>query len=149
LKLYFDTAYLAKCYWNEPDGRLVRMLAQETSGLYCSAICIAEMACLAHRKVREGPATEADAIVRRDLFLDDLKTGVITAIPVTEHLLLRVETATRALPASCYVRTFDTLHLVTAADNGFSEIWTNDRNMLAAAPLFGLAGRSVLCARSL
>jgi predicted nucleic acid-binding protein len=143
LKLYFDTAYLAKCYWNEPDGKLVRTLARKCSGLYSSAICIAEMACLAHRKVREGPATETDAVMRRDLFLEDLKTGAITSIPVTERLLLRVEATTRALSTSCYVRTFDALHLVTAADHGFTEVWTNDRHMLAAAPHFGLSGRSV------
>ncbi len=144
MRLYFDTAYLGKCYWNEPDGRLVRELARRAAdGVYSSAICIAEMACLAHRKVREGPATPADAAIRRDLFLDDLTTGAITPVPVTERLLRRVETTTRALPASCYVRTFDALHLVTAADSGFAEIWTNDRHMLAAAPYFGLLGRSV------
>jgi len=33
--------------------------------------------------------------------------------------------------------------LVTAADSGFREVWTNDRHMLAAAPYFELAGRSV------
>jgi predicted nucleic acid-binding protein len=143
LRLYFDTAYLAKCYWNEPDGKLVRTLAQEADGLFSSAICIAEMACLAHRKVREGPVSEADATIRQNLFLDDLKTGVITATPVTERLLRRVETATRALPLSCFLRTFDALHLVTAADTGFDEIWTNDRHMLAAAPHFGLTGRSI------
>jgi predicted nucleic acid-binding protein len=141
--LYFDTAYLGKCYWNEPDGRSVRALARRSAGLSSSAICIAEMACLAHRKVREGPTTPADAVVRRDLFLDDLSNGVITAIPVTERLLRRVEAVTRALPPACYLRTFDALHLVTAADSGFTEIWTNDRHMLAAAPHFGLAGRSV------
>jgi predicted nucleic acid-binding protein len=143
LRLYFDTAYLGKCYWNEPDGRSVRALARRSDGLSSSAICIAEMACLAHRKVREGPTTSADAVVRRDLFLDDLSNGVITAIPVTERLLRRVEAVTRALPPACYLRTFDALHLVTAADSGFTEIWTNDRHMLAAAPHFGLAGRSV------
>ena len=142
-KLYFDTAYLGKCYWNEPDGKLVGELARRADGLYSSAICIAEMACLAHRKVREGPATAADAVTRRDLFLGDLNTGVITAMPVTERLLRRVEMTTRALPPSCYLRTFDALHLVTAADTGFVEIWTNDRHMLAAAPHFGMAGRSV------
>jgi predicted nucleic acid-binding protein len=139
LRLYFDTAYLGKCYWNEPDGRLVRELAQQADGLYSSAICIAEMACLAHRKVREGPITPADAVIRRDLFLDDVSNGV----PVTERLLRRVEATTRALPPSCYLRTFDALHLVTAADCGFVEVWTNDRHMLAAAPHFGLTGRSV------
>ena len=143
MKLYFDTAYLAKCYWNEPDGKLVRELARRADGLYSSAICIAEMACLAHRKVREGPVTPADAIVRRDLFLDDVSNGVIAAMPVTERLLRRVEATTRALPPSCYLRTFDALHLVTAADFGFAEIWTNDRHLVAAAPYFGLIGRSV------
>jgi len=143
LRLYFDTAYLGKCYWNEPGGSMVRELAQRADGLYSSAIWFAEMACLAHRKVREGPITPAHALVRRDLFLDDVNSGVITAIPVTDRLLRRVEATTRALPPACYLRTFDALHLVTAADFGFSEVWTNDRHMLAAAPHFGLAGRSV------
>jgi predicted nucleic acid-binding protein len=143
LRLYFDTAYLGKCYWNEPDGKLVRKLAQQADGLYSSAICIAEMACLAHRKFREGPITLSDAVLRRDLFLDDVNKGVVTAVPVTERLLRRVEAMTRGLPPSCYLRTFDALHLVTAADSGFIEVWTNDRHMLAAAPYFGLTGRSV------
>jgi predicted nucleic acid-binding protein len=143
LRLYFDTAYLGKCYWNEPDGTLVRELAQRADGLYSSAICIAEMACLTHRKVREGPVTAADAMIRRNLFLEDVNTGVVTAVPVTDRLLRKVEAATRALPQSCYLRTFDALHLVTAADSGFLEVWTNDRHMLAAAPHFGLAGRTV------
>jgi predicted nucleic acid-binding protein len=143
LRLYFDTAYLGKCYWNEPDGRLVRELAQRADGLYSSAICIVEIACLAHRKVREGPATPADAAIRRDLFLDDLNSGAVTAVPVTGRILRRVEATTRGLPRSCFLRTADALHLVTAADSGFVEVWTNDRHMLNAAPHFGLAGRSV------
>jgi predicted nucleic acid-binding protein len=141
--LYFDTAYLGKCYWNEPDGRSVRALARRSAGLSSSAICIAEMACLAHRKVREGGTAPADASIRRDLFLDDVNSGVITVVPVTDWLLRRVEAATRTLPPSCYLRTFDALHLVTAAESGFTEVWTNDRHMLAAASHFGLAGRSV------
>jgi predicted nucleic acid-binding protein len=143
LTLYFDTAYLGKCYWNEPYGRQVRELARQADGLYSSAICIAEMACLAHRKVREGGIAPADALIRRDLFLDDVNSGVITVIPVTDRLLRQVEAATRTLPPSCYLRTFDALHLVTAAESGFAEVWTNDRHMLAAASHFGLAGRSV------
>jgi hypothetical protein len=101
------------------------------------------MACLAQRKVREGPTTAADAVIRRDLFMEDIGSGAITAIPVTERLLRRVELSTRGLPASCNLRTLDALHLVTAADSGFTEVWTNDRHMLAAATHFGLVGRSV------
>jgi hypothetical protein len=32
---------------------------------------------------------------------------------------------------------------VSARDAGFSEIWSNDRHLLAAARHFGLRGRSV------
>src|ERR1019366_5658855 len=143
LRLYFDTAYLGKCYWNEPDGRSVWALARRSDGLSSSAICVAEMACLAHRKVREGPTTPADAVVRRDLFLDDLSNGVITAIPVTERILRRVEAVTRALPRPCSPLACSALHLVPATGSGLSEIWTNDRHMLASAPPFGLSGRSI------
>lgn len=143
MRLYFDTAYLAKCYWNEPDGRAVRAMARNADEICSSAVCIAEIACLAHRKVREAGVTASDASRRRELFLDDLKTGVISVIPVTERILLRVESVTRSLPDSCYLRSLDALHLVTAAESGFGEVWTNDRHMLAAAPFFGLTGRSV------
>jgi hypothetical protein len=76
-------------------------------------------------------------------WLRPLNNGVITPVPVTERLLRRVEATTRALPPTCYLLAFDALHLVTAADSGFVEVWTNDRHMLAAAPHFGLVGRSV------
>ena len=143
MKLYFDTAYLGKCYWNEPDAIQVRELARQASGLYSSAICIAEMACLAHRKVREGPVTAVDAALRRDWFFEDVNSGVITVAPVSDRLLRKVEAATRTLPQSCFLRSVDALHLVTAADSGFTEVWTSDRHMLAAAPHFGLTGRSI------
>jgi predicted nucleic acid-binding protein len=143
LRLYFDTAYLGKCYWNEPGGKAVRDLARSADGICSSAICIAEMASLAHRKIRENNVSPADAMLRRDLFLADLKTGAVTTFPVTERILRRVEAATRSLPPSCYLRSLDAVHLVTAADSGFVEVWTNDRHMLAAAPHFGIAGRFV------
>lgn len=101
------------------------------------------MACVAHRKVREGQVTAADAAIRRDLFLEDISRGVISTVPVSDRLLRRVEAVTRALPADCFLRACDALHLVTASDAGFTGVWTNDRHMLAAAPYFGLTGKTV------
>src|SRR5947207_481637 len=76
LRLYFDTAYVAKCYLNEPGGNQVRRLAASASGLYSSSWCVAEMACVIHRNFREGTldAHEADAI--RNRFRDDVRNGV-------------------------------------------------------------------------
>jgi hypothetical protein len=54
-----------------------------------------------------------------------------------------VESAVQNLPANVLLRAGDAVHLVTAKLAGFSEIWTNDRRLLQAAPHFGLTGKSV------
>jgi predicted nucleic acid-binding protein len=47
------------------------------------------------------------------------------------------------LPASIHLRAGDAIHLAAAQDAGLSEIWSNDRHLLKAAPSFGLQGRSL------
>jgi len=47
------------------------------------------------------------------------------------------------LPRSLYLRAGDAVHLAAAQSAGFSEIWSNDRRVLEAAPAFGLTGKSV------
>jgi predicted nucleic acid-binding protein len=141
--MYFDTAYIAKCYLNEEDGIEVRQLARGADDLCSSSLCIAELACVFHRQIREGSMSAKEAVALRQLFLDDVENEVWTLIPVTDHLLRRVEAFTRTLPSTCYLRAGDAIHLVTATENGFREIWTNDRHLSAAAPCAGLKARSV------
>lgn len=143
MRLYFDTAYIAKCYLNEPDAKRVRKLAGSASGLYSSAWCIAELACVFHRQTREGSLSIEQAAQLRQLFLDDIRQGVWVLLPVSEPLLFRVEALTGALSPSVHVRAGDAVHLVSAQEAGFTEIWTNDRHLLSAAQHFGLIGRSV------
>jgi predicted nucleic acid-binding protein len=143
LKFYFDSAYIAKCYLNEADGAEVRELARKASGLYSSSLGIAELACVFHRQVREGSIGPDLAAVLRNFFLEDLKNEVWALIPVTDRLLHRVEFLTRSLPVSSYIRAGDAIHLASALEYGFDEIWSNDRHLLAAATGFGLKGRSV------
>jgi hypothetical protein len=47
------------------------------------------------------------------------------------------------LPADCFLRSGDALHLTPAIDAGFQEIWTNDRHLLGAASRVGIRGRSM------
>lgn len=143
MRLYFDTAYVAKCYLNEPDGKAVRRLAMRAAGLYCSMLCVAELACVFQRQIREGRLTPDDAAKWRARFTEDTQNGVWVLLPLSERLLHRVEAAVSALPPAACVRAGDALHLVTAREAGFEEIWTNDRHMLAAAGHFGLTGRTV------
>ncbi len=143
MSLYLDTAYVAKCYLNEPDAEAVRALVRDQTGLTSSAWCRAELACVLHRHVREGGLTPRQTRALHDLFLEDISDGVWTILPVTSELMDRVEARLRRLRAQVFVRAGDAIHLVTAASAGFTEIWTNDRHLLAAARAFGLRGRTV------
>jgi predicted nucleic acid-binding protein len=106
-------------------------------------LCIAELACVFHRHVREGSIPPGVAAGLRDLFLEDVKNEVWALVPVSDRLLHRVEFLTRTLPSSCYLRAGDAIHLASAIDNCFDEIWTNDRRLLDTAAAVGIKGRSV------
>ena len=48
------------------------------------------------------------------------------------------------LSTKVFLRAADAMHLSCAAENGFDEIFTNDRHMLAACAAFGLDGRNLM-----
>jgi predicted nucleic acid-binding protein len=143
VRLYFDTAYVAKCYLNEPTGKEVRRLARDASALYTSMLSVAELACVFHRQVREGKLNTAQAAKWTETFLADVRDGVWTLLPVSRRILFRIESLARGLPLAAYLRAGDAIHLVSAVEAGFSDIWSNDRHLLTAAHYFGLEGRSV------
>lgn len=74
----------------------------------------------------------------------DAATGNLKFLPLTESILDSVEQAFASAPATTYLRAADALHLATAAEHGFTEIHSNDKHLLAAAPLFGLVGVNVI-----
>lgn len=143
MNLYFDTAYVAKCYINEPDSEAVRKLVQTSSGMYTSIWSVAEMGCVFQRQIREFKMPKSEAALARDFFLADLQDGVWSVLPISERFLFRVELLINTLPPSLYLRAGDAIHLVSAQEAGFTEIWSNDRRVLQAAPSFGLTGKSV------
>lgn len=141
--MYLDTAYVAKCYLNEPDAEAVRALVSGKEGLTSSAWCRAELACVFHRHVREGSLSRRQAQALHALFVQDVSDGVWNLIPVSTDLLARVEVTAVALRKNVFLRGGDAIHLTTASLEGFEEIWTGDRHMLAAARAFGLRARSL------
>ncbi len=107
-------------------------------------MCVAELACVFHRKVREGAISPQEAIAQRNLFLEDIENGVWALTSVSDTLLMEVERFARSLPSNCFLRAGDAIHLVTAMELGLRELWTNDRHLKAAAAHAGISGRSVL-----
>ena len=111
--------------------------------LFVRALCIAELSCAFHRKVREGTLEPKAAIKLADFFLDDLANERWRLVPVSDHILRQVELLTRTLPKSAPLRAGDAIHIVSAVQAGFHEIWSNDRHLITATAHFGLQGRSV------
>ncbi len=137
---YFDSAYIAKCYLPEAGHAEVSDLAAQSQRIASAAIARLEVSAVFHRKLREQTLS---AVIHRELhrqFAEDIAAGVWHLLPMTEALLVKAQTAYETLPSSLFVRSADCLHLVAAREAGFSEIYSNDRHLLAAASHFGLKG---------
>ncbi len=141
--MYFDTSYIAKFYFNEPESSRVRELVRQADAIYSSLWAFAEFHAVLHRRLREGAASLSDARDLASRFSDHIEEGLWNLIPANEALLRRTSALILSAPVDLFIRTADAVHLTTAYKAGEREVWTNDRHMLAAATYFGLSGRSV------
>jgi hypothetical protein len=141
--VYFDTSYIAKFYFNEPESLRVRELVRKADAIYSSLWALAEFHAVLHRRMREGVLSPHDARDLAACFSRHVGDGLWNLIPVTEALLRRTSALMVSAPPDLFIRTADAAHLTTAQEIGERAVWTNDRHMLAAAAYFGLTGRSV------
>ena len=143
---YYDANYLFKLQCVETGTAEVRAHAATVLVLYSAAHGRAEFASAAFRKVREGTATPADFRLALAQMHTDAATGNLQFLPLTDAIIDRVEAVFTTAPTTTYLRAADALHLATAAEHGFTEIHSNDKQLIAAAPLFGLRGVNVIVA---
>ena len=142
--IYFDTAYLAKCYLNEPGSLEVRELAAKAGKVACSAYGRIELAATFHRNLRQGTLTAAEfRLIWKQYDLDE-KNRLWTWFPVNQELLSDVVLRFRKLAPSVFLRSADALHLACAVEHGFKEICSNDGHLLAAAKAFKIKGVNVI-----
>jgi len=143
--IYFDTAYLAKTYLNEPGSEVVRdYLKSIREVVASSSLARAELAAVFHRNLREG-RLEADSyelILKQ--YQSDLRSNLWEWLPIEERFWGMIEDCFFGLDRSVFLRGADAIHLVTAKAHGFSEVFTNDRHLLGACDRIGLKGRNLL-----
>jgi len=141
---YYDSNYLFKLQCEEAGSEAVRQHAYQLDTIVCSLHGKAEFVSAAHRKVREGTATKSDlGLLIQQLSLDTEAGGIIW-LPIDEKLMDRIEQVYQAASSETYLRAADALHLASAAEQGFREIYSNDKHLLKAAPRFGLTGVNVI-----
>jgi predicted nucleic acid-binding protein len=138
--VYFDSALLAKFYLNEPGREAVRDLATQAGVVVTSGIAVAEVSAAFHRKLREGAVDRDVFEALHGQFQHDLTDGLWRLIGPTEMLLERVRVLFARLDEAVFLRSLDALHLVTAREERFERIYSNDRHLLAACASVGLEG---------
>ncbi|MGH9415692.1 MAG: type II toxin-antitoxin system VapC family toxin [Terriglobales bacterium] len=142
--IYFDAAYIAKCYLHEPGGEGVRALAREADGLASCELARLEFAALVSRQRRERNMPEPDYRKTMQEFEQDERGGVWQWLPVTPALIEAARRSLAGLPSSVFLRAGAALHPACAQQNGFAEIYSNDRHLLSAAHHFRLEGVNVV-----
>lgn len=144
MRLYFDSSYLFRLYSNEFGADDVRRLATEAEIIVSAWHARAEMAAIFLRKRWEKAYPDADLAESRDQFFDELGAGVIRLLTLDEAVMQCLESVMQHAPRATFLRAADALHLACAAAGGFTEVYSNDRHFLAAAPLFGLKGINII-----
>jgi predicted nucleic acid-binding protein len=143
--LYFDSTYLFRIYSEEAGHESVKKLLTQTN----QPVAIAwhgraEIASILLRKRREGADAPEHLASLAQQFRDDCQQQLIRFLPLTEAVMTHLEVVLATAPATTNIRAADALHLACAAEHGFTEVYSNDRLFLAAAPLFGLKGVNVI-----
>ena len=118
--VYFDTAYIAKCYLNEPNAHFVRQFAYSAAGLASCEIARVEFYAVLQRQLREGNIDSQQAQSVLSDFVQDEKDGVWEWLPVTSSLIRFVCEQISALPTTAFLRAVDAIHLVVRKRTGLA-----------------------------
>lgn len=141
--IFFDTTYLVRLYLDDKGCEEVRELAarQPLAGAWHAQ---AELLCTFHRALREGRLDAAGYQAQRGQFFRDQASAAFVWLPLSDETLKRLERVLAGMPVSVYLRAADAFHLACAAEHGFTEVYSNDRHLLAASAAFGLRGVNVI-----
>lgn len=143
-RLYFDTTFLGKLQWQESGTPEVITLASSADTIVTALHGRAEFYSIGHRKLREGKTSQPTLRAVFAQFDAEILSGKLHLLPLTYAIIDRIESVFASAGPGTYLRAADALHLATAAEYGFSAIHSNDKHLLAAAPLFGLLGVNVI-----
>ncbi len=140
---YFDSAYLAKFYVDEPESAAVRRLAETLGHVHCCALGRIEVAGVFHRKWREGAFSAREFHEVSAQFTDDCTAGLWTWLSVTDRLVVDTAESLRTLSKRITIRSADALHLACAREHGLRRVYTSNKHMIRAAPAFGIEAMGI------
>ncbi|MCX6957740.1 MAG: type II toxin-antitoxin system VapC family toxin [Verrucomicrobiae bacterium] len=142
--MVFDTSYLVRLYLQDVGYEKVRDLAESTHAIAIAWHGHAEIIAAFHRIYREGRVNKKAYSDLVDQFLADTSNSLYQWLEFNENVRVRFVSYFRTAPATLFLRAADALHLASAAEYGYKEIYSHDKHLLKAAPFFGLSGKNVI-----
>lgn len=141
--IFCDTSYLVRIYLEDNGWEEVRELCA-SDDVATSAHAEAEIPAALHRALREGrvPPRKYEELMAQ--FETDCSEGAYAWQSLNADLFQGMRRDFLRLPVDCFLRAADALHLACARDHGFKIVYSNDKNLLAAAKHFGIRGRNVI-----
>jgi predicted nucleic acid-binding protein len=141
--IYLDASYIVKCYLREVGTLEVMALVQSSVGCSSAAHARTEVWSGIRRRIcdRSLLLLKARNVWRQ--FEQDEASGVWHWLSLSGNVIKRACNVFEKLPSDVFLRSGDALHLACAAENRFTEVYSGDRVLLAAASHFGLRGVSV------
>ena len=141
--IYLDANYIVKCYLREAGSTEVLRLVQKSTGRSSAFHARTEVYSAVHRRLRENHLSAQEAAAVWKQFEADERSGLWHWLALNENVVRRACNAFEKLDATVFLRASDALHLACAVENRFTEIYSGDRILLAAAPHFGVNGVNV------
>ncbi|MCB1034581.1 MAG: type II toxin-antitoxin system VapC family toxin [Acidobacteria bacterium] len=135
---YVDTSALAKWYLNEAFSEEVEAFLQAFPAVHISSLTAVETHCLLARRRRSGEISRELEGQILELFLHDIRTGYLRAIPLHDPQTAVALQLMGRLPTPLGLRTLDALHLAIVQDAQLRTLATADRLMASAAEEIGL-----------
>jgi predicted nucleic acid-binding protein len=136
--IYCDTSAAAKLYVKERESPAAKRLLEKDDEPCLSELARVELMGVFHRRLREGKWSHLDFSAACRQFANDDVGGFWTWLPLEKRTIEAAAQIYATLPATIVLRLSDCLHLVTALDHDFSDIYTYDTNQSAAAATLGL-----------
>ncbi len=141
--IFCDTSYLVRIYLEDTGWAEVRDLCA-ADDVAAAAHAEVEIAAALHRAYRESSISAehfADLLAQYE---EDCAEGAYAWQSISADTYLSVRRGFGLVPKDCFLRAADALHLACARDHGFKTVYSNDKNLLAAARHFGVRGRNVI-----
>lgn len=142
--IYFDTSYLFRLYYRVGHAQQIQDILKSGETVASAIHGKTELFSAFHRGFREKvyPLSQIEKMMEQ--LNSDTQQQYLHWLPITEKTILYTQNVYSAAPVTCFLRAADALHLACARENGFKEIYSNDKHLLSATSLFGLKGKNIL-----